>query len=40
MYHFLKRALEVLRQQSTDLKTVTAEQLMYIKEDLILEENT
>ncbi|KAL3873278.1 hypothetical protein ACJMK2_036414 [Sinanodonta woodiana] len=33
---FLQKALETLRKEFNDLKTVTVDQLMYIKEDLII----
>lgn len=36
MYQFLQRCLELLRKEFSELKTVTADQLMYVKEDLIL----
>jgi len=36
IYQFLQKALEVLRVDFADLKTVTADQLMYVKEDLII----
>ncbi|XP_073973982.1 protein FAM50 homolog [Rhodnius prolixus] len=36
IYQFLQRCLEVLRREFSELKTVTADQLMYVKEDLIL----
>ena len=36
IYQFLQKALEVLRMDFTELKTVTADQLMYVKEDLII----
>lgn len=36
MYQFLQKCLEVLRKEFSELKTVTADQLMYVKEDLIL----
>jgi len=37
IYQFLQKALEeVLRKEFPELKTVTADQLMYVKEDLIL----
>lgn len=37
IYQFLQRALEdVLRKEFPELKTVSADQLMYVKEDLIL----
>ena len=36
MYQFLQRCLELLRREFSELKTVTADQLMYVKEDLIL----
>jgi protein FAM50 len=36
IYQFLQKTLEVLRVDFTDLKTVTADQLMYVKEDLII----
>ena len=36
MYQFLQKALELLRKEFHELKTVTTDQLMYIKEDLII----
>lgn len=36
IYQFLQRCLEVLRKEFNELKTVMADQLMYVKEDLIL----
>ncbi|KAL3288169.1 hypothetical protein HHI36_002620 [Cryptolaemus montrouzieri] len=36
IYQFLQRALELLRKEFMELKTVMADQLMYVKEDLIL----
>lgn len=36
IYQFLQKCLEMLRPEFTELKTVTADQLMYVKEDLIL----
>lgn len=36
MYQFLQKCLELLRKEFSELKTVTADQLMYVKEDLIL----
>ena len=36
IYQFLQKALEVLRTDFPELKTVTADQLMYVKEDLII----
>ncbi|XP_045471278.1 protein FAM50 homolog [Harmonia axyridis] len=36
IYQFLQRALELLRKEFMELKTVRADQLMYVKEDLIL----
>ncbi|KAL1460701.1 hypothetical protein WDU94_012655 [Cyamophila willieti] len=36
VYHFLQKCLEVLRKEFSELKTVMADQLMYVKEDLIL----
>ncbi|KAG8266268.1 Protein fam50a [Homalodisca vitripennis] len=36
VYRFLQRCLELLREEFSELKTVTADQLMYVKEDLIL----
>uniref|UniRef100_A0A0A9YBM2 Protein FAM50 homolog n=2 Tax=Lygus hesperus TaxID=30085 RepID=A0A0A9YBM2_LYGHE len=36
IYQFLQRCLETLRKEFSELKTVTADQLMYVKEDLIL----
>ena len=36
IYQFLQKALEDLRPDFTELRTVTADQLMYVKEDLIL----
>lgn len=36
IYHFLQKCLEMLRKEFSELKTVTADQLMYVKEDLIL----
>ncbi|CAB0014419.1 unnamed protein product [Nesidiocoris tenuis] len=36
IYQFLQRCLETLRKEFSELKTITADQLMYVKEDLIL----
>nr|CAH7748750.1 unnamed protein product [Callosobruchus chinensis] len=36
IYHFLQKVLELLRKEFSELKTVMADQLMYVKEDLIL----
>lgn len=36
IYQFSQRCLEVLRKEFSELKTVMADQLMYVKEDLIL----
>lgn len=36
IYQFAQRCLEVLRKEFSELKTVMADQLMYVKEDLIL----
>jgi len=36
IYQFLQRCLEMLRKDFSELKTVMADQLMYVKEDLIL----
>lgn len=36
IYQFLQKCLEQLRPEFTELKTVMADQLMYVKEDLIL----
>ncbi|CAG9860002.1 unnamed protein product [Phyllotreta striolata] len=36
IYQFLQRVLELLRREFSELKTVMADQLMYVKEDLIL----
>eukprot|EP00095_Tigriopus_kingsejongensis_P007249 maker-scaffold286_size222086-snap-gene-0.15 protein:Tk07249 transcript:maker-scaffold286_size222086-snap-gene-0.15-mRNA-1 annotation:"GM16314" len=36
IYHFLQKSLETLRPDFTELRTVTADQLMYVKEDLII----
>ncbi|XP_034249592.1 protein FAM50 homolog [Thrips palmi] len=36
IYQFLQRCLEILRKDFSELKTVMADQLMYVKEDLIL----
>lgn len=36
IYQFLQKCLEMLRKEFSELKTVTADQLMYVKEDLIL----
>jgi len=36
VYHFLQKVLELLRREFSELKTVMADQLMYVKEDLIL----
>lgn len=36
IYQFLQKCLEVLRKEFSELKTVMADQLMYVKEDLIL----
>jgi protein FAM50 len=36
IYQFLQKSLEMLRKEFSELKTVMADQLMYVKEDLIL----
>ncbi len=36
IYQFLQGSLDVLRKEFPELKTVSADQLMYVKEDLIL----
>lgn len=36
IYQFLQKCLETLRPEFSELKSVTADQLMYVKEDLIL----
>lgn len=36
IYQFLQKTLEILRKEFMELKTVMADQLMYVKEDLIL----
>uniref|UniRef100_A0A8D8R0L7 Protein FAM50 homolog n=1 Tax=Cacopsylla melanoneura TaxID=428564 RepID=A0A8D8R0L7_9HEMI len=36
VYHFLQKCMEMLRKEFSELKTVMADQLMYVKEDLIL----
>lgn len=36
IYQFLQKCLETLRKEFSELKTVMADQLMYVKEDLIL----
>ncbi|XP_041972714.1 protein FAM50 homolog isoform X2 [Aricia agestis] len=36
IYQFLQRCLDTLRPEFSELKTVLADQLMYVKEDLIL----
>lgn len=36
IYQFLQKCLEALRKEFSELKTVMADQLMYVKEDLIL----
>lgn len=36
MYQFLQRGLEILRKEFNELRTVSADHLMYIKEDLII----
>lgn len=36
IYQFLQRCLDTLRPEFSELKTVSADQLMYVKEDLIL----
>ncbi|XP_050308315.1 protein FAM50 homolog [Anthonomus grandis grandis] len=36
IYQFLQKVLEMLRREFSELKTVMADQLMYVKEDLIL----
>ncbi|XKL62788.1 hypothetical protein PGB90_002621 [Kerria lacca] len=36
IYQFLQKCLEMLRKEFSELKTITADQLMYVKEDLIL----
>lgn len=36
IYQFLQKCLEVLRKEFSELKTVMADQLMYVKEDMIL----
>ena len=36
IYQFLQRCLESLRKDFHELKTISADQLMYVKEDLII----
>lgn len=36
IYQFLQKSLELLRKEFHELRTVTTDQLMYIKEDLII----
>lgn len=36
IYQFLQKCLEILRKEFHELKAVTADQLMYVKEDLII----
>lgn len=36
IYQFLQKSLEMLRKDFSELKTISADQLMYVKEDLIL----
>ncbi|KAH8362303.1 hypothetical protein KR200_006645 [Drosophila serrata] len=36
IYQFLQKCLELLRKEFIELKTVMADQLMYVKEDLVL----
>jgi protein FAM50 len=36
IYQFLQKCLEMLRKQFPELRTVSADQLMYVKEDLII----
>lgn len=36
IYQFLQKSLEILRKEFHELRAVTADQLMYIKEDLII----
>lgn len=36
IYQFLQKALEILRKDFNELRSVTTDQLMYIKEDLII----
>jgi protein FAM50 len=36
MYQFLQKALDMLRKQFPELRSVSADQLMYVKEDLII----
>lgn len=36
VYQFLQRGLEILRKEFNELRTVSADHLMYIKEDLII----
>lgn len=36
VYQFLQKVLELLRKEFSELKTVMADQLMYVKEDLIV----
>jgi len=36
IYHFLQKCLEMLRKEFSELKTVMADQMMFVKEDLIL----
>ncbi|XP_050433903.1 protein FAM50 homolog [Adelges cooleyi] len=36
IYQFLQKAMELLRREFGELKTIMADQLMYVKEDLIL----
>ena len=36
IYHFLQKALDMLRQEFHELRAMTADNLMYVKEDLII----
>ena len=36
IYQFLTRCLELLRKEFTELRAVSGDQLMYVKEDLII----
>lgn len=36
IYQFLQKSLELIREEFNELKTTTADQMMYIKEDLII----
>lgn len=36
IYQFLQRCMEVLRKEFNELRSITADQLMYVKEDLII----